>query len=341
MSKSWKSVLRTDPLPALRHWPDPALAWFVQRDLLEEPVGPVESLWDLPQPLRLVSRQQSDGSWHYPGKSDHPAPNANYELLETYRSLRLLVEMYGFQRNHPVLARAAEYVFSNQKEEGDLRGILGNQYMPYYHAAILELLIKSGYTGDRRVEKGLQWLLSMRQADGGWIIPAQHMPAGLKTDLFWQGPPLPPERSLPHSHLATGMILRAFAVHPEYRQRPEILAAGQRLKERFFQPDKYTDRKAASYWLKFQFPFWWPNLVTALDALSWLHFTRQDDNIAHGLDWFLANQSADGLWEIGYGSGSNIQAIRRWVGLVICRVLKRFFDEEASSWQFLIHLLQI
>ena len=89
-----------------------------------------------------------------------------------------------------------------------------------------------------------------------------------------------------------------------------------RLKERFFQPDKYNDRKAASCWLKFQFPFWWPNLLTALDTLSWLHFTRQDGDIARGLDWFLANQSADGLWEIGYGSGKNIHtAIQRPFGL--------------------------
>jgi hypothetical protein len=42
----------------------------------------------------------------------------------------------------PTIAKAAEYIFSNQMYEGDIRGILGNQYMPYYHGAILELLIK-------------------------------------------------------------------------------------------------------------------------------------------------------------------------------------------------------
>jgi len=331
LSQSWKSVLHTDPLPALRSWPDPALAFFVQRDLLEEPVGPLEALWELPQARRLVDKQQADGSWRYPGKTDHPAPNANYNLLETYRSLRLLVEMYGFRREQPALARAAEYVFSCQTDEGDIRGILGNQYMPYYHGAILELLIKSGYASDNRTEKGLQWLLSMHQVDGGWIIPAQLMSASQKTDQFWFGSALPPDRSRPHSHLATGMILRAFAAHPDYRQFPEIIAAGQCIKERLFQPDKYNDRKAATYWFKFQFPFWWPNLLTALDTLYSLNFNSQDHDIARGLDWFLTNQSADGLWEIGYGSGRNIQAMRRWVGLAICRVLKRFVDRGIKS----------
>ena len=328
MPGKWMDVLEVTPLPAQLGWQDPALTYFVQRDLLGEPAGPVDVLWDLPEAGRLVEKQQADGSWRYPGSSNHPASNANYNLLETYRSLRLLVEMYGFQREHPALARAAEYTFSCQANEGDIRGMLGNQYMPYYHGAILELLIKAGYADDPRTEKGLQWLLAMRQADGGWVIPAQLIPAKEKTNQFWHGSPVPPERSRPHAHLATGMVLRAFAAHPAYRRHPDGIAAGERLKERLFQADKYNDRKAPAYWLKFQFPFWWPSLVTALDTLSWSGVERQDKGIARGLAWFSENQSADGLWGTGYGSGRKAEGTRRWVGLAACRVLKRFLDKE-------------
>ena len=83
--------------------------------------------------------------------------------------------------------------------------------------------------------------------------------------------------------------------------------------------------------IKFQFPFWWPSLVTALDTLSLLNFDPREQAIARALDWFLANQSADGLWEIGYGSGRNIQSMRRWVGLAICRLLKRFSEMEGKA----------
>jgi len=325
MDTPWIDVLQTDPRAALQVRDDPALTYCVQRDLLGVTTGLVETLWKLPEPIRLVSKQQANGSWHYPGKSDYPGSEVNYNLLETYRSLRLLVEMYGFQRTHPALARAAEYIFSCQSTEGDIRGMLGNQYMPYYHGAILELLIKSGYAQDRRTEKGLQWLLSVRQSDGGWIIPAQRVPARQKTSQFWAGPPLPPERAQPHAHLATGMVLRAFAAHPDYCHDPEVLAAGERLKERLFQPDRYNDRKAPAYWLKFQFPFWWPNLLTALDTLSRLGFDRQDRDIARGLAWFTENQAEDGLWETGYGSGRNAERMRRWVGLSICRIFKMYF----------------
>lgn len=316
--------MHNDPLPALLKWGDKALNYFVHRDLLEEPFWTVERLWELPDAIRLVKRQLADGSWKYEGKSQDSTPGQNYALLETYRNLRVLVELYGFTRDHPGLQKAAGYVFNCQTAEGDIRGIIGNQYMPYYHGAILELLIKAGYDDDPRVVAGLDWLLAMRQADGGWIVPAQAVPSKKRTAEFWSAAPVLPDRSRPHAHLATGMILRAFAVHPGYGGRAEVLTAGDRLKRRFFQADKYTDRKAPSYWLKFQFPFWWSNLLTALDTLSRLDFEKEDADIVRGLGWFIAHQEEDGLWLTGYRSGSKAEANRRWVGLAICRTLKRF-----------------
>lgn len=319
----WLDALTVNPLPALLAWDDPALRYFVRRDLLDEPAGPVEALWQAPAAVALLQKQQADGSWRYSGKSYNPETGTRYDLLETYRSLRLLVEMYGFHGEHPALHPAVEYVLAYQTDEGDIRGIIGNQYMPYYHGAILELLIKAGYAGDARIEKGLAWLLSVRQNDGGWIVPTQAVPSKQRTSEFWLGAPVPPDPALPHAHLATGMALRAFAAHPAYRQRPEVIAAGEVLKSRFFKPDRYNDRKASSYWLKFQFPFWWTSLLTALDTLSWLGFAREGGDIAQGLDWFLTYQSADGLWETGYGAGKRAEENRRWVGLAACRVIKR------------------
>jgi hypothetical protein len=326
MTAVWLDAMQVDPLPALLAWEDPALLYPVRRDLLEEPAEPVESLWQGAEVSRLLRKQQAGGSWRYPGKSYNPETGTQYDLLETYRNLRVLLEMYGLHRGHPALGKAAEYVLTYQTDEGDIRGIIGNQYMPYYHGAILELLIKAGYTGDPRIEKGLAWLLSVRQDDGGWIVPTQAVPSKDRTSEFWLREPVPPDRSRPHAHLATGMVLRAFAAHPAYRQRPEVLAAGEALKCRFFSPDKYNDRKASSYWLKFQFPFWWTSLLTALDSLSWLGFDRQDPDIARGLDWFLVHQNADGLWETGYGAGRKAEENRHWVGLATCRVLKRFLS---------------
>jgi hypothetical protein len=323
---NWLDDLPVNPIPALLEWPEEALNYFVYRDLAEKQVESVDTLWNLPEAERLVRIQQENGGWKYPGNKPNVDAGENYALLETFRNLRVLVEMYGFTRAHPALQKAADYVFSCQTTEGDIRGLIGNQYMPYYHGAILALLIKAGFSDERHIRIGLDWLLSMRQNDGGWIVPTQMVPSKERTPEFWSGNPIPPERSRPHAHMATGMAIRAFAVHPEYQKRPEAVAAGEALKSRLLQADRYNDRKAKSYWLKFQFPYWWTNLITALDALYKLGFDRQDVDIARGIEWFIANQEEDGLWPTGYGSGKKAESNRRWVGLAVCRTLKHYFQ---------------
>lgn len=80
----------------------------------------------------------------------------NYAQLETYRILGQLVENYGFSKKHPAIGKAAEFLFRFQTDEGDFRGIYGNQYTPIYTAAIMELLINAGYDNNSRIEKGFQ-----------------------------------------------------------------------------------------------------------------------------------------------------------------------------------------
>jgi hypothetical protein len=331
MTEPWLEQLKVDPIPTMLATEDRALRHLVKRDLLGEEAGPVEALWELPDAQQLADKQQEDGSWRYPGKNREVYPETNYDLLETFKRLGQLVQKYGFDRRHPAIERAAEYVFSCQTEEGDIRGILGNQYMPYYQGVITELVITAGYGDDPRVEKGLDWLLSMRQEDGGWLIPAQAVPAQEKTRELWSAAPIPPDRSRPFSHLATGMVLRAFAVHPRYRHLPQTRVAGERLKSRFFRSDKYNDRKAPLYWTKFQYPFWWTNVLTALDSLSLVGFAADDRDIQEGLGWLRANQEENGLWKTAYEQAKRPEMSPKerraglWVSLAVCRVFRRFY----------------
>lgn len=325
MGNEWTKHLRVNPLAALQRNEDKALDYFVRRDLFGEDVEPIESLWKLAEPTKLIQKQAASGCWNYPSKSKSNDRIFNYNLLETYRDVRILVDMYGLDRRHPSIQNAAEYVYSCQTDEGDIRGILGNQYMPYYHAVLLEELIKAGFVDDVRVIKGLDWLLTMQQHDGGWIIPVQGVSAKEKKGV-WNKAPMPPDKRLPFSHLATGMILRAFAVHPEYRRHPEIHKAGELLKTRFFKLDLYNDRKGPEYWLKFQYPFFWTSLLTALDTLHHLGFTKDDPMIQKALNWFIENQQPDGLWPTEYNKGSNAAHSVPWVTLAVTRLLKSYYQ---------------
>ncbi|HUV15246.1 MAG TPA: hypothetical protein VMW28_01630 [Pelolinea sp.] len=321
---TWFKALKTNPFSALLGSDDPALLFFVERDLLGNISGSVEDLWDLPNPQKVLSKQQHDGSWRYHGNRPGDEFGEAYELLETWKTLRGLVEMAGFNRKHPGIERACEFILTYQTAEGDIRGILSNQYIPYYMGAILEILIKAGYIEDERIESGMKWLLEMRQSDGGWIIPMTMFKMREYYRLFNQ-PPIPPEKDRPFSHMATGMVIRAFAAHPVYRRSQEAVHAGNLLKNRFFKKDVYTSRQNESYWLKFQFPFWWADLLTVMDSLKRMEFEKQDKDIQKGINWFIENQAPDGLWAASYGGSTKGQS-DYWITLAICRVLRYFLE---------------
>lgn len=308
-----------------------ALQEMVRRDLLGEQVGSTGFLSELPAVRRILRHQREDGSWVAPGEHRHPAINAC--LIETWRQFRFLVEQYGLTWEHPQVRKAAEYLFSCQTLDGDFRGMLANQYATYYTGAIMAVLIESGYTDDPLIDRGFQWLLSMRQDDGGWSIPlithkfdraTQYRLTTEYTD------PVEPDRSKPFSHNWTGMVLRAFAVHPQQRHSEAAMVAASLLKSRFFQPDSYSPYQAASYWVRFEYPFWWNSLVSALDSLSLMGLPKEDLQIRKGLAWLAEHQQENGLWRVSYARAqeqetTKVLEMRLWVTLAICRILKRLY----------------
>ncbi|HWQ21133.1 MAG TPA: prenyltransferase/squalene oxidase repeat-containing protein [Clostridia bacterium] len=327
----WRRQLRFDPLLPLLASDSEALQYMVRRDLLGERVGSTGCLSELPAVQRILRHQLEDGSWAGSGEHKHPAINVC--LIETWRQFRCLVEQYGMTREHPRVQKAAEYLFSCQTLVGDFRGMLANQYATYYTGAIMAVLIEAGYADDPRIEKGFQWLLSMRQDDGGWSIPLITHKFDRATQYRLTSEyadPVEPDRSRPFSHNWTGMVLRAFAVHPQERRSSAAMVAAALLKSRFFQPDPYTSYHAATYWVRFQYPFWWNSLVSALDSLSLMGQPKEDLQIQKALAWLAEHQQQDGLWRVSYVKTQEQETaktleMRLWVTLAICRTLKRLY----------------
>jgi hypothetical protein len=326
----WPTLLKYDPLPALMASPEPAGVYFTKRDLLAEEVPPIDTVWELPEPRKILKKQNQDGSWGKSGTKRDVYPPGHAVLVETFKQFRILVERYEFTHDHPAIPHAAEFLFSFQTPEGDIRGFIGNQYATYYTGYVLSLLIRAGYADDPRVEKGLAWLLTTRQDDGGWTVPMLTRKFDRETSYRLTSQyalPVEPDRTKPFSHNWTDMVLRGFAAHPEYRKAPEARAAGELLKSSFFKPDTYTSYRAPHYWTRFL--FWWPNLLTALESLYHLGFTKDDPDIQRGLDWFITSQQKDSMWKLE--SHRLIlpkdQPERLWLGLRICRMLKCYYDD--------------
>ncbi len=322
--RGWVGDLRADPISALLAVDDAALTCSVRHDLLGEICDP-RAVWRLPGATRMLRVQREDGSWRYPVGKRELRSRQGYDQLATYEALLPLVEQYHLDGRHPAIRKAADFLLGFQTAEGDLRGIYGSQYTPNYTAAILEVLIDAGCSEDPRVEAGLRWLLSIRQDDGGWAIPFRTLTTpGAETFKRVIGLPsaLQPDRSKPFSHLITGIVLRAFASHSRFRRLPEARAAAELLATRFFMPDRYPDRHDAEYWHKLRYPFRWTDVLSALDSITLLGISVENDDVAAALTWLEAQQRPDGLWHSAYEKAHD-RRIHEWVSFAAARVVRR------------------
>lgn len=317
-------MLKIDPAPLLASSENAAISLFAKRDLLGVGIPPVSTLWELPEALRIVSRQSHEGSWHYPGGSSRARSRQKYDQLETFRQVGILVEKFGFTREHSSIENAARFLFSFQTAEGDLRGIYGDQYATTYVGAIIEVLVKAGYTEDPRVTKAFRWLMATRQDDGGWAIPVRTVgvPFSEFFDLRRRRSPIAPDRSKPSSHLVTGMVLRAFAAHPAWRRHPDVRQAGRLLASRLYKRDFYGDRGDVAYWERVSFPFWFTDIVSAIDTLSRLAISAATPSVAAALQRLREVQRADGTFELKRLRDKDDE-LDWWICLAICRSLKR------------------
>ncbi len=320
-----EGVLTVDPAPLLASANNAAIAYFARRDLLGGGDDPVSVLWHLPEARRVLGKQSPNGSWRYPGGNRAIRSQENYDQLETFRQLGILVEKFGLTRQHSSVERAATYLLSFQTDEGDLRGIYGNQYATTYVGAILEVLIKAGYADDPKIAKALDWLLAMRQRDGGWAIPVRTVgvPFPEFIDVERHPQPLAPDKSKPSSHLVTGMVLRAFSAHPAWLKATEVRHAAALLANRLYKRDAYSDRGDVSYWERVSFPFWFTDILSSLDTLSRLGFDPDTPTIFTALTRLRELQRADGTFAFKLLRAKD-KDLPLWICLAVCRSLKRW-----------------
>lgn len=317
----WPNQLRYDPVGALEDCPDPAVRFFVRRDLHGRDAMDTRVLWELPRPARILARQAKDGSWTFRGARPNLERGQDYDQVETYRWMRHLVELYGFDRRHPAVERAAAWLLERQTGDGDFRGIYGRQYAPNYSGVITELLVKAGYRDEEAVERSFRWLLFMRQQDGGWAIPFRT--AGGNLCSAAQRTILQPVREKPFSHLATGMVLRAFAAHPVHRRSEAARHAALLLAGRLMRRDAYPDRGSILHWQRPTVPFWFTDAVSALDTLSLLGTGPENAGVRRALDWIRAQQGRDGLFHFDMLAIATVPHPGHWASLAVCRILAR------------------
>ncbi len=322
----WRDYLLHDPLKPFHNINNKALKYFINKEFLEKDTISIKDLWNLKAAQTILKKQEINGSWKYPTTKIDMNSKENYNQIETYRQLGILVEKYGFTNQNITIKKAAEFLFNHQTEQGDFRGIYGTQYSPNYTAAIIEILIKAGYEDDPHIDKCFKWLISVRQNDGGWSIPIRTHNENWK-EVMNSDNSLEPIKEKVFSHMITGIVLRAFAAHSIYKKSEYAKNAGELLISRFFKPDKYPDRRSKEYWHKVSFPFWFTDIISALDSLSLIEFNKDHPKIKIALKSLRNKQLENGFWDLKL-LRSKDKFLNYWINIAICRIFKRFFKDQ-------------
>ncbi len=327
---TWAPLLLADPSPVLR--------LRVLRDLLGRPVDDpeVQELYSLSRSdslvLRLVSLQQADGSWRS-GMTDDTAASA--PVLATALALMRLGYL-GFGPDDEPVRRGAEYLFSQQREDGAWPQPLddeevedgvreGYSMRPLQTSLPLRGLAACGYAADPRAGRAYSWLLAQRLPDGAW-------PTGIASGTYGR---VAGYRKLAHSRWGcrsntTGALI-CLALHPKLKNGVEARTAldlllGRETREASlsgYEVARLVGAEPARGFTTFYARF---DLALLLDLCWRVGATLEDERVA-GLAQFLHSlQGPYGLWE--YAARPQIT---RWLTFDMLRSFSRLTAGEGEG----------
>jgi hypothetical protein len=287
----WRARLGRDPVPILLREGSPALVARVRRDVIDDEEAPRgQEVLAYPEVKAFLRKQEKNGAFPAkpPEKTLGPAKFAR--AVATLRALERLAEL-GLDKQHESVSLAAELLLSSQADDGGI-GDLALAETPearprtvavHFHGWALASLCRAGYDTDPRVDRGFRYLLANRQADGGWAW------RGVRTD----------SAARPSSHLVTGMALRAFAASPTRKTSREARRAAELLATRFLQPDRYPDRKPATFWEQIGEPRFYTDVLDALDGVTAVGLGKENSGVRTAEAYVRGRQNPDGLWYPG------------------------------------------
>ena len=277
----------------------------------------------------LVSTQEEDGSWKRLSNEEKAETGA---LKATSLALSRLA-LLGFTKEHPVVSRGAEYLFSRGLSDGSWpltdayeSDVERERYseVPLQTALPLRGLAEVGYAEDPRAEKAFEWLLSRRLSDGAW-------PAGIASGVYGR---IAGYRKLPHSRWGcasnTIAALLCLAAHPvrgqsEAFRRPLDLLLCRETQERSFLGFDLARTLGAAPSGGFFTYYGRYDPVIALTLASRAGVPSDDPRMKQLLAFIDSLRNDCGLWRHPYSHG-----LSRWLSYTLLSLLHS--HRELSDW---------
>ena len=296
---TWIPLLLTDPSPCLRY--------LVLTELLNlsEDDEEVQELSEMresdPLVKELFNLQKVNGSWDSFGINRIPTSN---NLQITSMALQRL-GYFRFDSSHPVIQRAAEFLFSKQQEDGSwpmlgkkqlINEEIGYQMMPVQTAIPLLGLVMCGYSTDERTENAFEWLMSQRLEDGAW-------PVGISAGNYGG---IAGYRRLAHSKWGcrsnTTAVLSCLSYHPKRSKSDEakraldlILGTASKLRNNLgFMIARCIGLEKSIGQITFMAKF---DIAHILNLCWRVGADKNDERISDLIEYIKSEQGKFGLWD--------------------------------------------
>ena len=134
----------------------------------------------------ILSTQRCNGGELWATADGAIAKGVPFSTLEAAMMLREL----GYDDSGGELARAAELIFANARDDGRIKVYASGAIYPCQTANAARTLCHLGYARDPRLQKTFAYFLGNRHSDGGWRCNASKFGHGPETEFSNPGPTL-------------------------------------------------------------------------------------------------------------------------------------------------------
>ena len=315
---------------------NPSVKFFTLTELLDRPANDSEVLetkykimkYDVIK--KILCKQSPDGYWFKP---------EDFYIRTKYKgtvwNLIILAEL-GADPNDIRIKRACEFIINNSQDldSGGFayigskdRGGDHNKILPCLSGNMIWCLIRLGFFGDSRVNKGIDWITKYQRFDDGKNKPPNKWPY-IKFENCWG------------KHTCTMCIvktLKALAEIPQNQRTLDVKNTIQQAKEfllihHLYKKSHNLEKIAKNDWTKFGFPLLWQtDVLEMLLILTGLDI--KDERMNDGINLVLSKQNEDKKWILEKTfNGRTITNIEtkgkpsKWITLNSLRVLKRYYS---------------